>query len=227
MFSNEAPQDISYWQERLYSLFPPDSELSHLRIHWEPGFEWDPVGRWMLYQMLPPERVPLIFLPMLEGPDPRTFTRYDPVKKEVIRHPDAPLISSQQWHMYRDSGGYFGMPYWVVQGENGGHKVKFTQTERMIARMKGHPTGEPPLIGDRPYAPFDERVIEKVVELDQMRTYDLLVSFAHRSPEMLDIAEERGANEARDRLWEWISDQVGDWISDLPRSEVKRLVGQT
>lgn len=226
MFSNEAPEDVTYWQDRLNSLFPPNTEISHLRIHWEPGFEWEPLGRWMLYQMLPPERVPVIVLPMLEGPDPRNFTRYDPVKKEVIRHPDAPLISRQQWQMYRDTGGYFGMPYWVVQGNNGGNKVRFTKVEKMVARIKGHPTGEPPQIGSLPYAPVDERVIEKVVELDQMRTYNLLIDFAHRAPEMLDEDEERGANEARERLWNWIEDQVGGWVEELPRSEVKRLVGQ-
>lgn len=225
MFSyDQQPQDTAKWQDRLDALFPPNTEISSLRIVWEPGLEWAPTGRFVLYQMLPASRIPVIFLPFLEGPDPRSFTRYDRVKKEVIRKRGAPLVSRQQWLMYREEG-VFGMPYWVVQGERGGHKINFTKVERMIARLKGHPNGQPPAIGDLPYAPMDNRVIEKLVALDQMRTYNLLIDFAMRAPEMLEADEERGANEAKDRLWAWVESQVGQWVEELPHGGIERIAG--
>lgn len=225
MISYETPLDLEPWQKRLNDLFPPNEEISHLKIVWEPGYDWDRLGRFILYQMLPPARVPVLVQPWLEGPDPRDFTYYDETKKEVVRRRGAPLISHQQWRLYRETGGYYGMPYWVVQGDSGGHKIKFTKAERMIARIKGHPTGEPPRIGELPYAPFDERVIEKLIKVDEMRTYNLLVDFSMRSPEQLERDEERGAEEAKERLWSWIESQVGKWIDELPHGGVERIAG--
>lgn len=224
MFSYEAPQDVSRWQAELNSLFRPNREVSHLHLVWEPGLEWDQLGRWVLYQMLPPGRIPLLVLPYLEGPDPRSFTKYDPVSKQVVRKRGAPLISRQQWLLYRETG-YYGMPFWVVQGDKGGHKIKFTKPEKMVARLKGHPTGNPPGMGELPYAPMDNRVIDKLVPLDEMRTYSLLVDYAYRSPEQLEADEERGAQEAQERLWTWVESQIGSYIEELPHGGIERVAG--
>lgn len=224
MFFYEPPMDVGYWQSRLDDLFPPNREVSHLRLVWEPGMEWDEVGRWVIYQMLPPGRIPLIVLPYLEGPDPRSFVRYDTAAKKVYRKRGAPLISRQQWLLYRETKHY-GMPFWVVQGKHGGHKIKFTKPERLVARLKGHRTGEPPKIGDLPYASPDNRTMEKLVALDEMRQYSLMVDFAYRSPEQLDREEERGAIEAQERLWTWVESQVEGWIEELPHGSVERIAG--
>lgn len=222
-FSYDPPQDVARYQAVLDRLFPPNEHVSHLRFVWEPGEEWDELGRWYVYQMVPAVGIPLIMLPWLEGPDPRQFVRYDKVRRQVYYLKGAPLISRRQWQLYRETG-FLAMPYWIVQGERGGHKLQFSKVERVIAKVKGRRETPPPP-GSLSYAPIDERVITKLAQMDAMRTYNLLLDFAMRNPDMLDAEEERGANEAKDRLWSWMEDQVGGIVDMLPNKVVSRIAG--
>lgn len=215
------------WQEELEALVPRKEGLSYLKIVWEPGEPWDPAQRWMVYQMLPLGSNPADHLlgPMLEGPNPREFGHYDRVKKRFVRRRGAPMISLRQWLLYRETG-MLAQPYWVIQGDRGGHRWDFTKTEKLIiARKTGQKDVEPPTIGDLPYAEVDNRVFDKLTNLDRLRKDEFAVAFAYRHPELFEAEEERILLRAENDVWRWLESQVDDRLRDLPYGWVSRMAG--
>jgi hypothetical protein len=65
--------------------------------------------------------------------------------------------------------GYHAQPFWVIQGEHGGHKVSYTTVEAELAGNLGM-SRTPPEPGSLPYAEWDGRVRAN------LRAYDLATS---------------------------------------------------
>jgi len=211
-YDDPRPEETQAFQEELNVLFPPVSLLSHLRAVWEPGEAWHPVERYVLYQCLPSERTPNIILNELQGPNPRGFGHYDRVKKKYIRYPDCPFLSRRQWLLYQDTG-FYGRPYWVVQGQKGGHQLRFTKTQQMAAKLRGA-NPEPAKPGELEFAPLDGRVLEKLVPLDRVRKYAMVVDHALQNPDVYDEKEMEGVQKMEEQMWTWLSDQVNDRLMD-------------
>lgn len=212
------------WTEELERIVPIREGLSYLKIVWEPGEHWDPAQRWMLYQMWPLSEDHMMKR-MLDGPNPRTFGYYDKVAKRFKRRRGAPMISMRQWLLYQETGR-LAVPYWVVQGDRGGHRWEFTQTEKMIiAHKTGHADVSPPVIGSLPYAPVDNRVFSKLANLDRLRMDEFAVSFAYKHPDKFEGAEERLLQQAERDLWNWIESQVDDTLRNTPYGFVSRMAG--
>jgi hypothetical protein len=217
--------DKQRWQEELWRIAPPSSCLSWLLLHWEPGDPWQPVHRWIVMQMIPRKAINNLVLAELEGPNPRDFGSYDSTKGRFVRHKQT-LISRQQWELYR-KWNCLAVPFWIIQGENGGHKKKFSKTEeRIIAMATGRSPNEvsPPAPGDLCYAEPDERLIEKLGQMDRLRAYKLAVSFADRHPDQLDSEETAEAIEMRRHLWNWLESQVDNGIQEQSEFTWKRAV---
>lgn len=215
-------------QEALEAVAPKRGDLSYLKIVWEPGEPWDPIQRWVIYQMLPLGQKPGddLFLPMLEGPHPRKFGYYDRVKGKWVRKRGAPMVSTRQWELYRETGR-LGHPYWVVQGDRGGHRWDFTKTEKaIIRRTTGVANVEPPEIGSLPYAPIDGRVLSKLTNLDRLRKDEFAVAFMYRNPGMFDDQEERILQKAERELWGWLESQVDDRLRTLPYGFISQMAGK-
>jgi hypothetical protein len=102
----------------------------------------------------------------LDGPSPREDGYYDPILKEFV-HLRERECTLQQWRLWREHGVY-GIPWWVIQGEHGGHKRWFNQGEKKALRYAKLPD-EPPVPGSLPYAPFDGRVLDRVLQYDRLR----------------------------------------------------------
>lgn len=174
-----AQRDVpKEWEVQLAELSPPTNRFSWLKLIWEPGYPWEPVERYLIYQMVPRHGIPLGFLEQLEDPHPPSAhgNYYDQHKEWVdekgvsrrgqfIRNPDC-IITERAWHLYRDTKCW-GRPFWVIQGAEGGHKRWFSPNEKKFLKMAGLPTESPPP-GDLPYADFDDRVMARLT------TYDLL-----------------------------------------------------
>jgi hypothetical protein len=185
-WSRQAP---AAWEQRLQEVIPSESGPSWLMLRWEPGDPWRPINRWVLWHVRPrhvtAERYP-DHLAELDGPAPRSsghacFPGWCECPKTGVPHanrwvnlePDAPvMIDHWQWKLYHETGGrdggLFGTRWWVVQGEDGGHRYSLTSTERKLYQLQ---TGQSdvPVIGSLPYAPFDERAVTAILVYDRVR----------------------------------------------------------
>lgn len=189
-----SPAQVAAWQDMLDRAIPQyPGYVSHLKLVWEPGDAWDPVERWYLYDCTP-RRVfeeaatkrrimgvseydngDAILIRDLDGPSPREDGYYDPILKEFV-HLRERECTLQQWRLWREQGVY-GIPWWVIQGDHGGHKRWFNQGEKKALRYAKLPD-EPPVPGSLPYAPFDGRVLDRVLHYDRLRQFETKLSRA-------------------------------------------------
>lgn len=161
---------LADWQRQLDELFPPSEVTSHLKIVWVSGDDWEVGGTWQgverfyLYEMTPEAFTdPNILFELRDMPRP--VVRYDTVMKDVVC--DDRYVTRMQWDLYHETKCW-GRPFWVIQGEKGGHKRFLTPLEKQWLTLASLPT-EPPWPGTLPYAPFDQRVIRQVVHHDKLR----------------------------------------------------------
>jgi hypothetical protein len=167
------------WEDELNEISPAQSRFLWLKLVYEEGYPWEPVERYMIYQMTPEHLMGGGIMPdileQLKDPDPpsahgnyydKHFDNGDGTTGKFIRDPNC-LITERAWRMYRETGCW-GRPYWVIQGEKGGHKRWFTPAEQKLLRMAGLPH-DPPAPGDLPYAEWDERVKVRLMQMDILR----------------------------------------------------------
>jgi hypothetical protein len=198
------------WGRALAVVAPPSERISWLKLVWEPGDVWQPVHRWMVYQMVPRSAVNEMQRGYLEGPNPRTQGGFDRVLGRFMSR--AAPISMRQWLLWRETGA-LGIPYWVVEGDGGGHRYRLDQVEEQVIALHGEGK-KLPAPGDLPYAPFDWRALDRLYHLDRIRAYKNCLAFWERSPTALE-ADERDAREAfRWDLWKWLETQVVDAAVD-------------
>lgn len=163
------------WQEQLDRITPPGRFANKARavIWWEPGDTWEPVQRWIIYQLLPEKAIPPYILAELRGKHPRSSGRYSEEIGAWVDGP-APSISKTAWELYQKFGGW-AQPYWVLQGENGGHRYKLFPWEQVLLHLT---TGRKDVAkpGDLPYCEPDNR------------TWDALYKAKERNDEALKLA---------------------------------------
>lgn len=155
------------WQEELDRITPPEnmtrSKMPKVRavIWWEAGDTWEPIQRWMIYQMLPKSTIHPSILAQLEGPHPRSKGRYSAQLERWVDGP-APDITRTQWELYHQFGG-LAKPYWVLQGGEGGHRYALEKYERVLLH---HVTGRKDVFapGDLPYCEPDQRTWNQLRE---------------------------------------------------------------
>ena len=207
----QGPAPDETWQATLDTITPPGGRLSWLRLVWVPGDPWEPVHRWVIYQMLPIDRANDFVRADLRGPSPRERGRFDKILGTFQPDPNC-NIDLLQWDLYRATGCY-GRPYWIVQGSQGGHKRTFNRVESTVSRMNGGPA-QPALIGDLPYATPDRRTFDKLAKLDLARSYSFLLSRVQARPEALEEHDEMIVEQMRERVWTWLESQVQDVVRD-------------
>lgn len=194
------------WVHRCNDLMPLTDRTTGLVIAWEPGDPWEPIQRWFVYGVLPKPAIPEPIRQQLEGPNPRDKghpcfgkNQYGtwclcPAPKMRWAGGESPLITRQAWQLYRKYGGW-ARPLWVVQGDNGGHKYRYTDWESRLARLAGAPP-RPPIAGELPYAEPDERTWDNLrffVDPVLRTAYRGLVDFGMRRPGDLDPTDKRAA----------------------------------
>lgn len=226
LFQRAVPED---WEKQLAEFSPPTSRFKWLKTIWEAGYPWEPVERFMIYEMVPSHGVAEEILEQLQDPHPPSMhgNYFDTVKDEFILNPDC-LITERAWHMYRETGCW-GRPYWVIQGDKGGHKRWFTRVEKMYLRLAGLPPA-PPAPGDLPFAEPSDLVMKKLQQHDLLRGIHNSQRFAAGAAQdawkAMEAEQER---EFRKKLVEWLHDQVdasaGEIISALRQTDERGTPG--
>ncbi len=230
----EPPVDrkrIKKWQAELDELFPPSDFASHLKIVWVSGDDWyvddvwQGVERFYLFEMVP-ERFVDDYLINEVKHMPRPVVRYDTVMKTVSRT-DC-FCTRLQWDLYQETG-FYPKPYWVIQGDRGGHQRWFTQLEKQWLTLQSLPI-DPPLPGMLPYAPFDKRVIEKVLRHDKLRQIgNRLMAMRGSQLEQYKTLQKDLEQKFREEIVGFLKDQIGaeegaDVVKDLRARDNAPLV---
>lgn len=208
---------IARWQPELDRIAPPTERgFSSLKLIWEPGEVWAPVGRWVIYQMSPVERAPFGIVHDLLGPNPRRYGRYDWAAKKFVRTRSF-MVTERQWKLYHETG-LFGKPYWVVQGSFGGHKRHWSEIEQQVIAIQTGITEQldPPAPGDLPYAEPSNRTIRALKRYDMVEKFgDTLKMLSHRDDvrARLDSIEAEQARAMAEELWKWLGEQVAETLT--------------
>lgn len=181
----EPPQD---WVAALARFTPRTENASHLVLFWESGTPREPAQRWVIYEATPLRWV---------QPWRLEAFRHEQVCRcpyEAETHAQCPRCGGVQSPgrmrilRYLQQTECLALPYWVVQGTNGGHRRRYTQIEQQWAAMVKQPE-TPPETGDLPYAPLDQRVFRRLRAFDRaMRAYRDLASCYDAEKEGAEIA---------------------------------------
>ena len=234
------------WERDLWRIAPPSNFVSYLKLVWEAGDAWEPIHRWVIYQMRAPrlirpnDRVHL--LAQLNGPSPRASGHYcaagwckcrmklnawrccanrGSLSCKQAKHPRS--IDYMQWKLFQETG-HFGKRWWIIQGDHGGHRHTLDTVEARTLRImtKGRLT-DTPVIGELPYAPYDARVFVKVAALDQVRMWKGVTDYVYRNAATMDASERDEGEQAQRALWSWLESQVTSTVEKIGRAGVTAL----
>jgi hypothetical protein len=208
------------WERAVWSIAPPSNFLTWLKIVWEPGDVWEPVERYMIYQMRAPRLCRPEILAALRGPSPRSTGHYCAqgyclcaMKANRWRGGATSMIDYAQWRLFQATG-HFGKRWWCIQGDQGGHRHQLDQIEAKVSRIFGGPS-DTPAPGDLPYADFDLRTFRKVAELDRVRMWKGVTDYTMRNHATMDAEEKDEGERARWALWSWLESQVKQTVQKI------------
>lgn len=196
------------WEAMLRAVSPISEKFSHLRFYW-----YRTKLRWILYDCVPrvliknneAQGAPISgkeLIDALEGKPPRELEDWQ----------QTPYISDVQHEFYRLYKVH-ARPFWVLQGEQGGHQVKFSPWQQNVLNSK-HLPSEPPVIGSLPACPFDNRVVVKLNHLNRL----------HRFQDRLDRLEKSASLEFAERESEKIQEEIRRAEAAFIESQVTPLV---
>lgn len=186
---------------------------------WEIDGVWQGIERFYIYEMIPQQYVNDDILFELRDM-PRPVVRYDEVMKSLTG--DDRIVTRLQWDLYKETQCY-GKPYWCIQGDKGGHQRFFSTLEKQFLELQSLPTN-PPLPGTLPYAPFDKRVTEKLVQHDRLRKIGGKLYEMKQSQK--DAYKQLHKNEEQ-QLRQAIVDFLRDQIDLETGKEVKKAIRDT
>jgi hypothetical protein len=230
------------WQEDLERYFPRSDRVPWLWIHWHAGIEYAPTMRWTIYAIQPRlDLVPEDLVACCKGEDPRTWGAWvTPKVKDAEgrttlgarRWVSDSFISREQWLVFQATGGYPAL-YWVIQGDQGGHKWQVSQTEQAFLASIGKPDADTPQIGELPYAEYDNRVREKLLQADKLRQWRQRMDWEARYDRgvteagLLIQGERKVQREAYARqTLDWLDTQIVDAVSDIPRRVLGKILDE-
>lgn len=205
------------WNRALSRIAPRSENINWLHIDWFAGDPWEPVERWVVYEMTPWDTLARQreharrfgfddeIVADLTGPNPRTRGHFDRVLKRYVVDGEPALIDRRQWVLFREFQ-CLAQPLWIIQGSRGGHKRHFTPSELRHLRTRGYPHKAAPAPGELPYAEFDERVLVQLAKMDRLRQWDRAMSWRKRT--MTDTFKDRARAETR------FLKLFGDWLDE-------------
>jgi hypothetical protein len=135
------------WQVELDAITGVSDHLPRLVVVWEAGTPDEPVQRWVVWELMP------------KGwghPEILHSLQHD--------HPDdrKALADVRQFALWRQHQR-LALPFFVVQGHNGGHRLVWSSEEGALMRLLGF-DAEPPRPGTLPYAEPDGRTWARIRE---------------------------------------------------------------
>lgn len=163
------------WLKELREVSPVTALHSYLIPYWYRAKE-----RWVLYDLLPTACI---------GEDDMVnagFTAKElraamngKAPWELADHEQNPFVSGVQYAMWHKYGGY-ARPFWVLQGDRGGHQVKFSPWQQNVLIAKGLQP-DPPALGALPFAPFDGRAARQLQHLNRLHEFENSIEALRKS----------------------------------------------
>lgn len=227
-FSYDRPPLPEQWERELSYIAPPSNFVTWLKLRFVTGDPWEPVGRWCIYQMRAPRLIAnrVDLLRELRGPHPRSAGHYCAdnqfshcgcrKKLGMWNGGAARMVSRDTWELFQETGHY-GKLWWVLQGDQGGHRYQLDKIESRVSMMMGGPK-DTPAPGNLPYAEWDRRAFLKIVQLDRVRMWKHVTDWTYRNHEQMDAQDEQEARMAREALWGWLGTQVKSTVEKIGRS---------
>lgn len=230
-------EQMARWQAELDAVVRPAEHLASLVLRWEPGDTWQPVQRFLLWELVPNQRetkpgvwadcVPPEVRRDLEGPSPRSTGHYDRALKRWVGGPGkSGMVDYQTWLLYHDlkratGVGRWGMRWWVIQGD-GGHAFQIPWMARRAKQLMKEPIFEMPAPGDLEFCEPGQQVWEKVAGFDKLRSWRNALDWALRNQSHLTVEEQHQAKEYAVQATNWWDEQCGDVTDQLTRALKKR-----
>lgn len=189
------------WEAELRQISPVSPVHSHLRAYWYRAGQ-----RWVLYDVLPIEAIVddadtgsgltgLDLKRLMAGKRPSELSEWVPIS-------DVQHAMWQKWHGY-------ARPFWVLQGNAGGHQVNFSPAQSSALLRMGLPSA-PPRVGELPPCPFDNRAIHQLQHLNRLHQYEDSIERLRRSgsPEFAAAEQDRIEREVREAEIRFVEQQV-------------------
>lgn len=231
IFAHDRPVPPE-WQAALESIVPKSDRVPWLKIAWMPGMPYEPVQRFVIYEM-----VPIVTLPSgecnipedrladIRGQSPRERGHWEndasvPGGKRWASHSFHSLL---QWQLYRETGCY-PLLFWIIQGDKGGHVWRLDAvTKNFRLSLDGVDVPNP---GELPYAEWDMRVADQIGRYDRLRRWNQLMQtpWTDRQlnkteaglwvdKETWDLEKEYAAE-----MLKFLDAQIEDAVRDIPRA---------
>lgn len=199
------------WETDLRAFNPITDKVSHLRFYWYRAGQ-----RWVLYDCMPIGLIPnddTKINPMMTGADFHAAVRGKP-PRELSDAEESPISDVQ--HEFARRYRVYACPFWVLQGDAGGHQVRFSPWQQNVLIAKGLPS-EPPTIGSLPACPFDQRVIRHLHHLNRL----------HKLGDRLDRLQASGSVEAANAEMDEIQREIRTAEMSFIESQMTPLVEMT
>lgn len=184
-----ADMDVVFpWERELRAISPIVEKVSHLRAYW-----YRAGMRWVLYDCIPLALIPddeTLLNPTMSGAEFHHAVRGKP-PREMTDAEDSPISDLQ--HAFANRYRVYACPFWVMQGDSGGHQVRFSPWQQNVLIAKGL-TAEAPTIGELPPCPFDQRVIRHLHHLNRLHQFNDRLDLLQAS------ATKAGADAEMDRI---------------------------
>lgn len=196
------------WLPLLRQCSPVTDRHSYLIPYW-----YRAGARWVLYDAMPEclihpdeaQGAPITgkeLLGYLNGPAPRDLEDWQ----------RCPYVSDMQHEMWRLHRCYV-RPFWVLQGPNGGHQVKFSPWQQNVLIAKGLDP-EAPQVGSLPPCPFDNRTRDALDHMNRL----------HRLDDRLDKLRESGTVESANAEMDIIQREIREAEMKFIESQMTPLV---
>lgn len=212
------------WVRALRQISPKSDVHGWLFLDWDPGEPCAPRQRWVLDELVDPRMqieykgkwgpaVDPAIVEELEGPHPRSsghmchwnvpeqFQCLCRRKFGAWRGGPCQLITLRQYQLYQRTG-HFALPFWTIQGGNGGHQASYNSIEKEWLQQQGLPTS-PAGVGEWHYAPFDGRVTANIVRHNRLLALDGNLS-AYRKQQGSGYQAHRSAQQKEMRR-QWVA----------------------
>jgi len=198
-------------------------DLSWLHLEFESGDVWQPIQRWVVWVMRPWGSVPRYHFNALYGPNPRTDAYYDETLEKFVG-PYVSDIDRLTWELFQKTGCY-GTRYWVIQGDKGGHLRELTHSQKKLLKTKTGKWEDVPMMGDLPYADYDNRVFTQLLFYDRYRTWKQSRDYTGRTFQDLSNEEKEEARTANRAMMQFLFNQI-DQRCDEYRQDLRNAISR-
>lgn len=229
------------WQADLERLAPrSDENVNWLKIHWFAGWDYEPIQRWRVFEMITVREVsgrlnvPFEMLEDLKGMSPRHpdngkwiregFKVLDEESDGFDRWCSWSSVDFDQWTLFQETG-CFPVPVWIIQGDKGGHRWRLSSAELGILKDSGIEEPKLPLPGELSYADYNQLTFTQLAEFDKLRKWRMNTSWDSRlEPNHAGLWVRRERQEMEKdynrALLKHLEDQMEAAVGELPRSRL-------